>query len=392
MRETPRIAYRWSVLMPIGVDDPRDLPPLIRIGAAVVPVVFAIVGFIAHPVLWVAVAGIVTTSPWLLTAARVPLRPLFCTLVPLAGSAWLMAEWRHSDIVLMLLVYLVGQQGTLDRPAAAIATWLGALAIPIGWQIGDGYNRAPAWLIGMTFACVCGIAFRKQQETMRRLQLAQQELAEKAVTDERRRIAREVHDLVAHSLAVTMLHLTGARLALADGETAEAEAALASAEKLGRSSMAGIRQAVGLLAITSDTLSWGPEPDLGDLPALIEDYTLAGVAVTMTQDGEPVGLDPATGLTLFRLVQESLANAARHAPGQPVLVHLRWTTGEIELSVRNALTGTAAAAPTGHGLIGMRERAEQLGGRFMAGPHESTWMVEVALPIIDAAAAEAATQ
>lgn len=378
------------MLTPIGLEDPCDLPPLYRVGAAVVPVVFAIVAFIAHPVPWVAVAGVVTTSPWLLTAARVHMPAWFCTLVPLAGSAWLMSDWRHTDLVLMLLVYLVGQQGTLDRPAAAVATWLAALAIPIGWQIGDGYDRAPAWLIGMTFACACGITFRKQQETLRRLQLAQQELAAKAVTDERRRIAREVHDLVAHSLAVTMLHLTGARLALADGETSEAEAALLAAERLGRSSMTGIRQAVGLLADSSDSLNWTPEPDIRDLPALVEDYKRAGVDVELETSGTPVDLDPAVGLAVFRLAQESLANAARHAPGQPVRLVLQWRAMELELSVRNDLTGEAAASSQGHGLIGMRERAEQHGGRFRAGIEGSSWLVKVTLPL--AVDAEAAAQ
>lgn len=376
----------------IADGDPRQWSLRFRVAGAVVPVTFASVALAADPTAWVAVAGLLTVSPWLLNVVRVPLPAWVCSFVPIAGAAWLMADWAHTDISLMLLVYLVGQQATLLRPAASLPVWLLAEGVAIGWQLGSAYDRAPAWLIGMGFAWACGFAFRKQQEAMEQLRQAQQELSEKAVTDERRRIAREVHDLVAHSLAVTMLHLTGARLALADGETAEAEAALASAEKLGRSSMAGIRQAVGLLADSSDPLSWGPEPDLRDLPALIEDYTRAGVEITITQEGIPTDLEPSTGLALFRLVQESLANAARHAPGQPVLVRLSWSADELELTVSNALIGDQPAAATGHGLVGMRERAEQFGGRFTAGQHASAWVVDVVLPITSTSAAEAATQ
>jgi signal transduction histidine kinase len=255
------------------------------------------------------------------------------------------------------------------------------MAVPIGWQIADGYDRWPAWLIGMTFAGACGVLFRKQQETLHRLQVAQQELADKAVTDERRRIAREVHDLVAHSLAVTMLHLTGARLALADGETAEAEAALAEAEKLGRSSMTGIRQAVGLLTESTDGVSWRPEPDVGDVPALVEDYRRAGVDVRFSCTGAPSTLEPATGLAAFRLVQESLANAVRHAPGRPVSIVLHWEPGGLALAVANDVEATLIPSAPGHGLVGMRERVEQVGGRFSAGRDGSSWCVDATLPL-----------
>jgi signal transduction histidine kinase len=188
-----------------------------------------------------------------------------------------------------------------------------------------------------------------------------------------------VHDLVAHSLAVTMLHLTGARLALADGETAEAQSALAAAERLGRSSMTGIRNAVGLLADADADVNWRPEPDAGDLAALVEDYRRAGVDVTLVRTGaDDIAIDTGTGLALYRLLQESLANAVRHAPAQPISIRLDATPGRLELQVTNPVVAPAQRSD-GHGLVGMRERAEQLGGRFDAGPSEAGWTVHAML-------------
>jgi signal transduction histidine kinase len=372
-------------------DDPRDLPTRIRVGTAAVPVTFAGIAFAAHPVAWVAAAAVVTVSPWLLTIARVPLPGWLCSLVPIAGAAWLMADWPHTDISLMLLVYLVGQQATLLRPALSLATWSLAVSVPIGWDVGGDYARSVGWVIGMMFAWSCGFAFRKQQEAMEQLQEAQQELSDKAVTDERRRIAREVHDLVAHSLAVTMLHLTGARLALADGETAEAEAALAAAEDLGRSSMTGIRRAVGLLSDTGDATNWGPEPDERDVVMLIEDYRRAGVDVRLSVRGTPSTLEPSAGLAVYRLLQESLANAVRHAPGQPVSIELRWDPDALSIRVVNSMVGPPTTAPIGHGLLGMRERSDQLGASFTAGPTgDEEWHVHVVLTL--AADAEATSR
>lgn len=369
-----------------GNGDPGEFPLRLRATAAVVPVLFGGLSVVVHPAAWVIVAALVAVSPWLIVLLPVRLPAVVCSVVPLLGTAWLMSDWERSDLSLMLLVYLVGQAGILLRPPGAIATWLGALAIPLAWDIPSAYDRSVGWMIGLTFACVCGLTFRKQQETMERLQEAQEELAEKAALDERRRIAREVHDLVAHSLAVTMLHLTGARLALADGETAEAEAALLAAERLGRSSMTGIRQAVGLLTDSGESVSWGPEPDVTDLPALVDDYRRAGVDVLVEEAGTTVPLQPAVGLTVFRLVQESLANAVRHAPGLRVAVALHWSTDDVVLNVTNEMHGTVGEPATpGHGLIGMRERVEQLGGRFSAGPCDGTWQVTATLPLSVAA-------
>lgn len=361
------------------------LPARIRVLGAVPPALFVAAVLATDPAPWVFLAAAITLVPAVAGAAGVRVPPLLCIAATVGGVGWLMAAWPHTDLSLMVLVYVAGEVAALHSTRISAVNLLLSLAVPIGWQVWSGYDRSGAWIIGMVFAWGCGVIFRKQQETLLRLHGAQRELADKAVTDERRRIAREVHDLVAHSLAVTMLHLTGARLALADGETAEAEAALAAAEKLGRSSMSGIRQAVGLLADSSGDPSWGPEPDERDVATLVDDYRRAGAGVDLVEEGAELPLEPAVGLAVYRIVQESLANAVRHAPGQPVSVCLRWADGQLELVVTNPVSVVAARAPDGHGLVGMRERTEQLGGQFSAAPVGPTWQVRALLPLVAAA-------
>ena len=371
----------------MGLDNPQDLPTRVRVLSAVVPAVFVGLAVIADPAPWVMAAALLTIFPWLAFIARLPLPGWLCGLVTTAGVAWLMKDWARDDLTVMILVYGVGMQAALFRLRESLALLVLDLGVPLGWQLGSGYHNALGWMIGMGFAWGCGFFFRKQQEAVEDLQRAQRALADKAVSNERRRIAREVHDVVAHSLAVTMLHLTGARLALADGETAEAQAALSAAERLGRSSMTGIRQAVGLLADGRDEPSWGPEPDVRDIPALVDDYRRAGVAVELELVGDDTPLDPALGLAVFRLVQESLANAARHAPGQPVHAEISRTTTSVRLTVTNPVVGPFIPSPAGHGVVGMRERTEQLDGIFDAGVAKGIWRLQALLPVtIDAEA------
>ena len=141
---------------------------------------------------------------------------------------------------------------------------------------------------------------------------AQEMLAEHAAADERRRIAREVHDVIAHSLSVTLLHVTGARRALQqDRDVDDAVEALEQAERLGRQAMADIRRTVGLLdrGPTKTT----PEPGIDDIGVLVDDFARAGLDVTLRIDGATQRVSAAVGLALYRITQESLANIAKHA-------------------------------------------------------------------------------
>ena len=203
----------------------------------------------------------------------------------------------------------------------------------------------------------------------------------RAAEEERRRLAREVHDLIAHSLAVTMLQMSGARLALAVGDTDEALAALADAETAGRSAMAEIHRTVGLLGRDDEGTMGAPTPCAADVPELVEGFRKAGPTSPSTSYGELGAVPMGTGLAAYRVVQESLSNAVKHAPGAPVDLSSASSDGEVDVRVVNPIVSDApASAAGGTGVRGMAERAELLGGTVAACNGDGTWKVDARLP------------
>ena len=208
------------------------------------------------------------------------------------------------------------------------------------------------------------MAYRSQLVVTTELANAQTELAARAAEEERHRLAREVHDLIAHSLAVTMLQMSGARLALEAGDTDEALAALADAETAGRSAMAEIHRTVGLLGHDGE----GP----ADTVCRRRPRTRRGVPQSRARrpfhlDGELAPCRWRTGLAAYRVVQESLSNAVKHAPGAPVDLEFRVSDGRRRHRVVNPIVSDApASAAGGPGVRGMAERAELLGGTAAA--------------------------
>jgi signal transduction histidine kinase len=205
---------------------------------------------------------------------------------------------------------------------------------------------------------------------------------DRATMAERNRIAREIHDLVAHSLSITMLHITGARRMLADGDDVEeAIAALRDAELVGRQAMNDIRQTVSELA--TENAANRPLPSVDDLPELVESVRGAGLKASYAADGDTSRLAPSAGLGLYRIVQESLANVAKHAPGSPAHVHLSVGREKVHLTVRSTRTRPQAAThdDRGNGIAGMTARAAQLGGTISAGPSGDSWVVDLSVPL-----------
>ena len=204
-----------------------------------------------------------------------------------------------------------------------------------------------------------------------------------ATLAERDRIAREIHDLVAHSLSVTMLHITGARRMLTDGDDVdEAIEALRDAERVGRQAMQDIRNTVSSLATDDDPRR--PLPSADDLPGLVDRVRGAGLPASYDVHGDVKRLPPALGLGLYRIVQESLTNVAKHAPGSPVHVSLAVGRSDARLTVRNTRTVPHAVPDgSGSGITGMTARISQLGGTLTAGPDGDAWVVESTLPITE---------
>lgn len=242
-------------------------------------------------------------------------------------------------------------------------------------------DTPPMYLMSVAIGLVVGYLVRTQQHLLIEQQYAQQTMAEHAAADERRRIAREVHDVIAHSLSITLLHLTGARLALEhDRHDADAVAALQRAEYLGRQAMADIRRTVGLLA--RENTAEAPEPGIADISCLAEDFNRAGMQVTLDVDGRLDDVSPAVGLALYRIAQESLANVAKHARGASATVALTVSPDTASITVVNRIGHEARVrgVKPGNGWRGMRQRIELLGGTIDIGPCAGNWLVHACIP------------
>jgi signal transduction histidine kinase len=290
----------------------------------------------------------------------------------------------------MLLMWWVGYLGTRRESLLALGLAFVSIFPPLIARHG-GYEDWVPWTFGLVASWSTASALAAQQRTLAALRVAQADLARQAAAEERRRIAREIHDVIAHSLTITMLHLTGARHVLQRDPQRAAEA-LAQAEQLGRQSLADVRRTVGLLEAGANGRDGEREPATAPLPGaedvgeLVAGYARAGLDVHLAVAGDPASLPAAAGLGLYRIAQEALANAVKHAPGARVEVALSVGPREATLRVRDS--GPTANAPSipstggsGLGLAGMRERATLLGGTLSAGHDGAGWLIECAIPL-----------
>jgi signal transduction histidine kinase len=298
-------------------------------------------------------------------------------LVPAAGLVVLGHE-NSANLAWMGFCVIAGWVALTSAVPVATAMFGLLAAAPIGeFLLHTSEPGWGAWLIGTAFTAVaCGFA-RRLKLTVTELRAAQAELATRTRAEERSRIAGEVHDVIGHALTVSLLHIGSARLAL-DDDPDEARASLAEAERLSRRSLDEVRATVGLMR-SDDPARMAPLPGADDIPALVESYRLAGAPVELSVEGEVGSLGTARGLAAYRIVQEALTNATRHAAGQPVCVRVFADRSGVTVAVRNSGTPDPAAAP-GAGLLGMRDRAEAVGGRLTAGPAPQGWLVEAVLP------------
>ena len=300
-------------------------------------------------------------------------------MAALAGAAvTVLCSGSSSNVgwfaVCVLSGWCVLQAGTLPGAGFAacavvvfVTEWVGVQGDP-GWA---------AWIAGTVFTVALCVMGRRQLELVDELRLAQAGLADRTRADERNRIARELHDVMAHSLTVSLLHLTSARLAVEE-DPAGAGTALAEAERLARESLAEVRQAVGLMREPIGSTAT-PAPGVDQLPELVDGFRRAGTLVTYEVRGEPSRLSPTVGLTVYRILQEALTNAARHAPDSTARVHVDVAADRTLLTVDNDST-TRTQVSDGVGLHSMRERAEALGGVVTAGPTGTSWRVRAVLP------------
>jgi signal transduction histidine kinase len=206
-----------------------------------------------------------------------------------------------------------------------------------------------------------------------------------AVAEERARIARELHDVVAHAVSMMVLQVGAVRHNVLEGQAVDAEA-LQVAERMGRTALAEMRQLLGAMRRDGDAVEFAPQPGLDDLQALVDEVGRAGLAVHLQVEGEPVPLSRARGLSAYRIVQEGITNALKHASASRVDVTLRYAPEELEIEVRDDGRGTAESDGLGHGLVGIRERVKIFGGEMSAGAApEGGFVLRTSLPVGDEA-------
>ncbi len=303
-----------------------------------------------------------------------PRIPAVVAGVGLAVAVAMLTGLDQSSAGWFVLVLFAGQAATtMPLPHGLVVYAAGLLAAGLGVQMTPDQGWV-SWFIGISFGFWGGWAARWRIEGLEAERTT-------AITAERQRLAHDLHDAVAHTLAVTVLHLGGARLAV-EHEPAEAAAAIAEAERLARESMAQLRSIVSVLAEDGDRGRQAPQPQAKDVPALLDQYRAAGLTLHAAVQGDLAAVTPTQGVALYRITQEALANAARHAPGQPVAVSLSvGADGGVRLEVSNPLNGHARGpVRTGIGVVSMVDRARAVGGSLDATPTAEAWTVRADLP------------
>jgi signal transduction histidine kinase len=268
---------------------------------------------------------------------------------------------------------LMGMLRDRTQAIAGFAYGLGVAAIVIHNDPNAGVSNfvfvslvdAIAWTIGLLVSRKFHEADLARERALK-AERDREERARLAVSDERARIARELHDVVGHSVSVMTVQASAARRLLRPHQEKEREALLV-VEQTGREALAEMRRVVGVLRRPEESPALAPQPTLEQIERLVENTREAGLPVDLRIEGEPVQLPAGLDLTAYRLVQEGLTNTLKHARAQRAEVVVRYEDGYVELTVSDDGQGGGNGGGGGHGLVGMRERVSVYGGELEAG-------------------------
>ena len=281
-----------------------------------------------------------------------------------------------------------------DRRKAAVG-----LALVVGSMIVVLYNIPGSWTVSayvfvtLRFAAawVAGFALRAREEQAEaaevravRAEGEREAAARIAVAEERTRIARELHDVVAHAVSVMVLQVGAVRHKLPDA-FAEDRDALRSVERAGRTALFEMRRLLSAMRREGDEVEFVPQPGLERLDTLLDEVGPAGLPARLHVDGEPFPLPRGIDLSAYRIVQEGLTNALKHARASDADVTVRYRPDEVEIEVRDNGEGGATNDGLGHGLVGVRERVKLYGGEMSVGTvPEGGFVLSTRLPIVEA--------
>jgi signal transduction histidine kinase len=253
------------------------------------------------------------------------------------------------------------------------------VVLALAWIIGDAVRNRRAYRASLV-------------EQAAQLELDQARESRQAVTDERARIARELHDVVAHSMSVMVVQAGAARRVI-DANPHQAKEALTSIEETGRQALEEMRRLVGVLRHDEDSsASRWPQPTVQQLDLLIDNLSEAGLDVSLVVEGDAQPLPTGVDLSAFRIVQEALTNTLKHAGQAQARVVLRWEAEALEIEITDDGRGPVASAGHvhGHGLVGMRERVALFNGTLQAGPGSGGgFRVRARFPLVPARPARA---
>jgi signal transduction histidine kinase len=321
-------------------------------------------------------------------------RVCFALVALVAFAQWLLSAPQLADAAVLISLYWVALESDLAEVAiAAAVVEAGAIMAALRWSPSQPLK---IWvgLTGLgTAAGVLGITVRQRRallislhERAARLEVERDQEGRLAAAAERARIAREMHDIVAHNLGVIIALADGAGYAMSSSPQRASEA-IERVSATGRQALLEMRRLLGVLREDTAEQPLTPQPRLDRLDELLAQVHAAGIPVTMDLDGDPHELPEGIQLTVFRVAQEALTNTLKHAP-RPTSAHLalRCEPCSVELEVTDTGAGaartdaSASLAGSGRGLTGMRERAAAYGGRLDAGPApDGGWRVHLRL-------------
>ncbi|MEV1174210.1 sensor histidine kinase [Nonomuraea sp. NPDC049784] len=316
-------------------------------------------------------------AAWRVAATLVPVGVWVSTTVGDIGPPYMLP---------MVLTYLLVVYSVAVRCDRRITLGIWFITVVAAWIIHP--NSMALVTVVVSVAMLFGYNVRVRRSATARLVKEERRSREaesaQAVLEERARIARELHDVVAHHMSVIAIQAEAVPLK-ARGDPAQLEAGLAEIRELSLEAIAELRQVLGVLRDQDGRADTAPQPRLDRLDELVSNARAAGLAVLVERSGRVGRLPPAVGLSAYRIVQESLSNAMRHAPGATVTLDIARRPGELRVRVANGPGTAPGSAPgAGQGLVGMRERAALLGGTLAAGPVEGGgFEVRATLPLTD---------
>jgi signal transduction histidine kinase len=300
-------------------------------------------------------------------------------------------------IALVVALYSLGRYGRSRGRSLGAALVAVAAAGAVNAIVGDGIDAwflfMGALLLGVWAAGDTARASEARAEALEvrsaRLEAERHEDAARAAADERARIARELHDVIAHNVSVMVVQAAAARR-IVDRDPDQARESLATIESTGRQALAEMRRLLGVIRRDDEPPAAAPQPTLARLPSLIDEMRASGLPVDLSVDGAVRALPPGIDVNAYRIVQEALTNALRHVGRTSTRVAVRYRNDAVEVEVvddgpadgHDAADRVSSAQPsTGHGLVGMRERVTLVRGELEAGPRpEGGFRVWARLP------------